>query len=571
MVEEQPYVIRVPFIRTVLSVGSVLALLALAAPAPANDGEGGVELLPIEAVREFPEATEPDAIQYACSSDEADLAAFFARQELPFETTLVRKYQGRKACHIHYLPTIRGYRALTDDRPITGFVSGIHPNDFVADRAPSGDSMSIIQFILARMETPLDVTLSIVEDYGDQYWAAALERHFPNALHRIRLIHSDAEDTHPWGQDYVKAGEINGELRLLITRRLYEGRAEDGDRFLPLLDAFDGGPYVRSKLSWEGGDLQFARDPRDPTKRILFYGSTVRDYWGAQLRPTEFGWVLRVEFGADSAVDFSHIGPHTDYLVAFPPEGGLALVSEPVRNDFQLARSVAAELQRLYGDRSPREISGMAGVLTLLEAGNSETAVSEMLRLIDTLRAKLPTIAPDVDPKTDAEMTDYMARNCADDVYRCFDGVGRRKMLQENPDLLRRMLDIKIRQEEEERAHWQLLNLLEAQLPLQDPEIDMQLDRAAEILKKRGFRVVRIPYLYADRQTRGWPGVSYVNLLAVGKQLFPPQYGLGKAEEGYFKQMRKKLPGYEITPVPARMGVVSNGGIHCVFGIIRQP
>lgn len=552
----------------------LLFVLPLIWLCPVASGEGtseDIELLMIEGVREFPDATDPGAVRYACAPNPNRLAAYFSGKGLPFDKDLVRKYKSRKNCHIYFEPTVPGFRALTDDRPISGFISGIHPNDFDADRKPSGDSMSVVQFVLSRIAKPLDVTLSIVNDYGDHGWPAALKRHFPNTPHRIKLIRSTAEDTHPWGQDFVKAGEVNGELRLLTTRRLYEGRAEDGSKFLPLLDAFDDDHYVRSKLSWEGGDLQFARDPRDPSKTILFYGSTVRDYWGKELRPREFSWVLQVEFGADSSVDLSQVGPHTDYLVAFPPEGGLALVSEPVRDDFLLARSIVAELQRMYGDRAPKELVGLLGILTRLETGGGEQAMSEILRQIEILRQTLPTIPPYVDPKTDAQLVAFMEANCADNIYKCFDRAGRRKLLEFDRDLMRRTVNVKIDQEEEERAHWQLLNLLEAQLPMLGSDIDDLLDRAAQTLKNRGFRVVRIPYLYADRQTRGWPGVSYANLLAVEKTLFVPAFGLGKAEDAYFDQMRKKLPDYEVLAVPARMGIVSNGGIHCVFGIIREP
>ena len=547
----------------------VSSLLGGAPPAPTGGSQ--VELLQIEGVREFPDATEPGAVQYACASGASSLAAYFAQQELPFIKDLVRKYQGRKACHIHYEPTVRGFRALTDDRPITGFVSGIHPDDFVADRKPVGDSLAVVKTILERTTEQLDVTLTIVEDYGAEHWPASLERHFPNTRHKIQLIRSDAEDTHPWGQDYVKAGSVNGELRLLTTRRLYEGRAADGDRFLPLLNAFSDGRFVRSKLSWEGGDLQFSRDPRDPSKTILFYGSTVRDYWGAELRPREFGWVLQVEFGADSVMDMSHIGPHTDYLVAFPPEGGLVLVSEPVRNDFVLARSIIAALQEMYGRRAPDEIEGSLGILTRIETGGGEQAVGEMMRQLDILRGKLPLIQLDVDPQTDVDMTAHIESHCPQDVRECFTPEGRHTLFKVNRDLLRKLVDLKIDQEEEERVHWQLLNLLESQLPLGGALIDDQLGRLAQTLKGRGFRVVRVPYLFADRQTKGWPGVSYVNLLAMGKQLYTPAFGLGKAEEAYFAQIRKKLPGYELIPLQSRMGVASNGGIHCVFGIIRQP
>ena len=37
-------------------------------------------------------------------------------------------------------------------------------------------------------------------------------------------------------------------------------------------------------------------------------------------------------------------------------------------------------------------------------------------------------------------------------------------------------------------------------------------------------------------------------------------------------EIQKKLPqGYELVPVYARFGLMNNGGVHCVFGIIRDP
>ena len=42
---------------------------------------------------------------------------------------------------------------------------------------------------------------------------------------------------------------------------------------------------VRSRLSWEGGDLQFTRDPRDPRRLVLFYGSFAKPYWAETLTP----------------------------------------------------------------------------------------------------------------------------------------------------------------------------------------------------------------------------------------------------------------------------------------------
>ncbi len=339
-----------------------------------------------------------------------------------------------------------------------------------------------------------------------------------------------------------------------------------------MLDAFSDDHFARSKLSWEGGDLQLARDPRDPSKTILFYGSAVREYWGAELRPREFGWVLQVELGADSAIDLSHIGPHTDYLVAFTQDVGLALVAEPVRGDMGLARAVLNELKRIYGRRAAEEIDAALGALTRWELGRNTDSLAELLHRADSLRKTLPLLPLDADPRTVVELDAYLDANCPGAPEKCFDKQGRRKLFESQPDLTRRVLDMKTSQESEDRAPWQMLGLLETQLNQGvGSKVDEQLNRLAQQLKGLGFRVVRIPYLHPDYQDPPWPGISYINLLAVEKTLLMPAYGLGKPEEGYFDLIRKRLPGYEVVPIPARMGLVNNGGVHCVFSIVREP
>src|SRR5690606_16222697 len=154
----------------------------------------------------------------------------------------------------------------------------------------------------------------------------------------------------------------------------------------------------------------------------------------------------------------------------------------------------------------------------------------------------------------------HIESNCSDDIEACFDPEGRRSLLASNRELLRRALDVLIDAEAEQIVHWQLLDLLEAQLPGMVYSVDEKFVRVARELKGRGFKVIRVPWLYGDGRTKSWPGVAYANLLAFEKKLFVPQYGLGQAEAGYLGLMRKRLPGYEIIPVPARMGVAANGG-----------
>ena len=99
-------------------------------------------------------------------------------------------------------------------------------------------------------------------------------QHFRNIPHSVKFKQTSATDSNPWVQDYVKSGKVNGETRVLLPRRLLEGSAEYGERFCSFLDELTSGTFVRSKLSWEGGDIQFMNHPRFPDETILFYGDT---------------------------------------------------------------------------------------------------------------------------------------------------------------------------------------------------------------------------------------------------------------------------------------------------------
>ncbi len=547
-----------------------LALAALSLSATLGAGiahtQTGVQLIPIEGVRHFPEATEPRAIQYACASDQQLLPAFFAAHGASFEPTLVRRRQGLGFCHIYYEPTLPGFRASPEDGTISALFGAVDPVSFVVRRKPIGDSLDIIKAVLRQLPEPVEVILSSPEQFESEYWPAALEYHFPKTRHHIRLLRSEASTTHPWAQDYVKAGVVNGERRILTPRRLFEGRREDGEAFRPLLDAFRDGPFVRSKLSWEGGDLQFAADPKDPGKLLLIFGDSARAYWGEDLDPREYEYVLRTEFGADEALDLSGIGPHADYLVGVLPANNIALVAWPIRNDFALARAAAAELLKIYGRRAPAPLFELARLFDDPEENLAQDPGRPM-RLIEWLRQALPDLPGAEDKQLMADEVAYVSQNCPGDPLACFAGAGGRQLLRKDPGLWRRLADDTADQQHELSTAPLLLALIENQLPgatTLDLDLIGQKDKE---LRRLGFRVIRVPYLIGEVDI--WPGVSYINHLRVGRTLFVPELGLPGVEQPIFAELRKKLgPDYKVIPVPARSSLVNNGGIHCVFGIV---
>lgn len=527
----------------------------------------GVQLIPIEGVREFPEATEPRAIQYACASDRALLPAFFSARGLNFEPQLVRRRNGYPFCHIYYEPTVPGYRASPEDGTISELFTAVDPISFVVGRKPTGDSLDVIKAVLARLPQPIGVTISSPELFEAEYWPNALERHFSNTRHRITMLRSEANTTHPWAQDYVKAGVANGKRVILTPRRLFEGRSADGDIFRPLLDAFRDGPFARSKLSWEGGDLQFATHPKDATKLLLFFGASARTYWGHELDPRDYEYVLRTEFGADDAIDLTRFGPHADYLVTALPADNIALIAWPVIEDYTLAKAAVAELIRIFQRRAPSQLQQLARILANPQALTEDPQA--VLHITMSLSRTLPELSGEQDDQLSADQIAYVSKNCPDDPVACFSGEGARKLLRADPELWRRSADATADQEEELSLTPVLLALIESQLPGAST-VDLSLLAATEKeLRQLGYRVVRVPHLFAD--AGDWPGVSYINHLRVGRTLFVPSLGLASVEEPIFAELRRKLgPGYEVIVVPARSSLLNNGGVHCVFGIVPE-
>ncbi|MCB9384504.1 MAG: agmatine deiminase family protein [Bryobacterales bacterium] len=498
----------------------------------------------------------------------ADLQAYFAQRGVPFEPGLVRRKRGG-VCHVFYEPTLPGFRALPDSAPIRKLFGSVDPDGFLAGRKPVGDSLDVIKRVLRALPRPIDVTLSLTRELGVESWDRAIAAHFPQTEHSIRLRASAAAETHPWAQDYVKSGEVAGKAVVLTPRRLYEGRTLEGERFRPLVDALHEEGFVASKLSWEGGDLQVAADPRDPDRRILFFGAAVRRYWGDSLSAEEFGYVLRVELGADEAVDLSDVGFHADFVASFLSDGKTALVAQPILGSRALARDAAAELALRFKGRAPAEL--VALVETLGRAEDWRRQDAERIRgLVGKLDRALRLVPPQVSAEVGQSLEAHVARRCPGRPADCFSGEAKARLYREDPKLLQMGLNVLADAEMDSKLASAMLGLIEGQLPDAPDHWGPKLDAKAERLAALGFRVIRTPYLPPGGPERAWAGVSYVNALAFDNLVFLPRLGLGKSEDALFQALQSELgDAYEVVPVQARFGLLHNGGIHCVFGIER--
>ncbi len=546
----------------------IIGLLLNPSGGAVSGEQTGVRYLQIEGVREFPEATQAGAIRYACASNQKQLKALFDESGSRFEPRLVHRIRGSGYCHIFFEPTIPGFRAHPENWTFAGLFAGIDPVSFVAGRKPIGDSLDIVKTVLSRLSHPVAITLSLPKTFAEEPWPNALASHFPQTIHKLSIQPSAATTEHPWAQDYMKAGAVDGTLRILVPRRLFEGRSTNGETYTPLLDEFQAPTFVRSKLSWEGGDIQLATDPKDPQKRILFFGGAARQYWGRNLSPEEYAYILRTEFGAEKAVDLSAFGLHADFVVALLGKGKAVLMASPVREDFKVARAVTFELLRFFGGNAPEELRQLAGYF--------DTAVKDTgwdpgrpLQLVKRLHKLLPLIPPTDDSALRSELAEYMEHYCPGEASLCSSPRDLEAMFLRSPDLFRRAANEAADRQIRRMAVSRLLALIEGQLPGAPSWNDELVQAAERVIRRHGFRLIRIPYLPAPSMTAEWAGISYANLLHYRGALFVPVFGLGEAEETILAGIRRQLgDAYEIVPVYARFSLLNNAGVHCAFGIV---
>jgi len=142
-------------------------------------------------------------------------------------------------------------------------------------------------------------------------------------------------------------------------------------------------------------------------------------------------------------------------------------------------------------------------------------------------------------------------------------------MFERAPDLLKRSLDAVASMVVKSELTPRLLGVIEAQLRAEPWPREALLERKARELERLGFRVLRIPHLVAEN-AGAWPGVSYANSLVWGRRIFVPALGLGGYEERLYRDLEEQLgSAYDVIPVPARFALLRNGGVHCVFGLVR--
>ena len=444
---------------------------------------------------------------------------------------------------------------------------------FLARRAePFGDSLDISKALVPRLPRSVKITLGTRWELTPRWYEEAVAFHYGDRADRIDWRQSRVSSlSHPWTQDYLKSGRVGDEPRILVTRRLFEGRREDGESFRPMLDALREERFVRSNLSWEGGDLQFVRHPRDPEKLVLLFGDAAKGYWGEDLSPEEYAYVLRREFGADLSVDLSGLAPHVDYLVGFLPADDIALVARPISGNRELAEAAAATLEERFEGKPPATLAELRLHLARPDAlsGGRRQVEKLLKRAKEEAREGWPKVET---PRLAGRMGRHIAARCPGSPQDCFAEAALEEFLRSDLPLLRDWAGASLRARTESAMDLRLLSVVESQLARKPPATQERIEAVVRTLEELGFRVVRVPRFGGDRELKvPWSGISYVNGLLVDRTLFVPRFGLGEVEQRIFEELDRALPPeYEVIPVYARHMLLNNGGVHCSVAIVRN-
>lgn len=560
----------------------ILALLFASVPGSAqNDssriyhgGNWGL-LVDVPLNPDYPDAIQPGVLQFACFEKEEDLRSYFVAQGLPFERLLVRDLEEIR-CHVLYRPSRPGFRADPDDYPIAELYANVDMLNFITRRDEAvGYALDIIKAVAAQVSRPLVFRIGFPQPFEKEIYETARRRHFPGSRHRVQLEASSGEHGNPWVQDYMKAGRVGSQRVILVTRNLYEGQGSNGPLFRPLLDGLNQPPFVRSHLSWEGGDLQFVFHPKKPGWLLLLLGETAKAYWGAELTLAEFAYVMKLEFGADEVVELGQLTPHVDYFVSLLPADGIALVSEPRTGDLSLAREALELLTNKLGAPAYPELEKIEALLASPRPQSAEFLQALQEAVAAARRAQKDWFIPP-DPELLRRLNEYFDRYCQQG--SCLENGefslrAQRELLEMDPRLLAEWTAAAMEDRTTQPFISSCLAILESQFfPLPEARVRRMQRKAAE-LEELGFRVIRIPLLGNDPANLvAWSGISYANNLPVDRQLFIPTFGLPKWEKAFLEELGRQLPeGYEVIPVYARHMLLHNGGLHCTFGIVREP
>ncbi len=516
----------------------------------------------------FADAVSKDAIKYICSDSEADLLNHFTLQGVPFNNSLIRSRKGKK-CHIHYDPTVPGFRAHAESDPVDELTFTVDSRTFFAPTTkPLGSSLEIAQAMATKSKTPPALRIQINLELGKPWQDQAITRLFGALGAQVKLHHHNSVDASAWTQDFMKSGSAGQRRMVLIPRHSFEGDVENGPMLDPILKSMEDTDWVRSRLSWDGGDLMFAHHPLEPSRLILIHGDAARMYWAKGLSNDEYAYILMREFGADEAIFAGEIASHVDYAVNLLPDGRTAVLAAPRHGEFALSREA---LDQLIQNHGPLPNLVELKRLHALPDGMIMEHRPEILSLLEEAAASYVNWPRSINLATMRQATAYTNRHCPDDRASCTSAAGLEALLTRDPELAQKWVTAASEALIGESLSKALLGIVASQIAEVDTERSAKLASLQKRLQASGFRVVHVPVLGGGRRAQlPWAGISYANFIALGDKVFVPVFGLGAAELALLQELQNHLPRpYRVEGVYARGILAQNGGIHCVVGVKR--
>ena len=300
---------------------------------------------------------------------------------------------------------------------------------------------------------------------------------------------------------------------------------------------------VRSRLSWEGGDLQFTRDPRDARRLVLYYGQLREALLGGDAHAARVRVRARRWSSAPTARSTS-AGSRPTSTTSCRSCPGRAWRSSafPSRATSAVARAAVDALLARFGGREPRSLVELRDQLS-----SPMPDLRRARQALERARRQQPDWQLAVDPALPERMRSLVARR----VPRrrglplrrptsC--GCSRRTPPRSRSGSTRRSRRATSRLSSRPTSTSSRASSIRCPRAC----VDVTLEKIGRARGRWASGSIRIPAFRVDlNATRDWPGISYVNALVVDRQIFVPRFGLGAVEDRLFREVGAQLPaGY---------------------------
>jgi hypothetical protein len=525
-----------------------------------SNSEAAVNLVDIPAAP-WPSSAVPGFAKRVCSTEVKKIKDYLVNTSMPFQTDLVTNV-GETYCHLYYQPSAPGFRAKADFGSAHSLVINVPPIPLTLGRSRIwGDSFDIFR-TLEKVRPDIRKIVLVESKQGLRPSANEI------------LLSSEPLD---WTQDFlVTGGSPNSSRSTLIPHRIFEGNLEMGERFAPFLNEMIQKfpvPSARSKISWEGGDLVVLQKP-GTQETVLVYGDGVFSYWARDLKREEVEFILKSELGVDHIIDGSSLSSHVDYSI-LPIDQDRVLLRTPftrnIRFTCDLVDVMLEDFERNL-KLSPQKLGELkaaicapnarfgSDILHLIQQAKDEFVQNEQNWIVNK---SLDEFKDEMLTKI-GEYCDLNDSSCIQNLIETPDGLS--KLTHSNPRLAEAMLNSMVDGNSNRQRFAAYYDLLEGQTLTMSVGGIQRLLSVRRKLEEMGYKIINVPSPYHES---GWAGLSYVNSLAVEKDLFLPSIGLRSFESALKSKLESDLGDFKVHLIPSKIQVLKNGGIHCTVKAIR--